>query len=226
MVANKKGPGMGTQSPNALEDMLNELASGNAFSKRKYMAVALYKLCGDNIAHLKIESASARRQSIMVGKAPQPAMQPEFLLKKLKPTGGDNQPPKETNTTNPSTLNLPKLNPVGAKTGSGPGGDANGKISPRDSTAQPGLSAVKPSTPKQAATPTPAPVKQVTNEPKTTVAPTTATSPTPTSPTPAAQSSNQSATSKPVEAKSPTIDKKKDKKEKEKKSKEKEKKKK
>lgn len=35
MVANKKGPGMGTQSPNALEDMLSELASGNAFSKRK-----------------------------------------------------------------------------------------------------------------------------------------------------------------------------------------------
>jgi hypothetical protein len=172
----------------------------------------------------------------MVGKAPQPAMQPEFLLKKLKPTGGDNQPPKEANTTSPGTLNLPKLNHVGAaKTGSG---DVNGKTSPRDATTQPQLSPVKPSTPKQAATPTPAPVKQaVAAESKlavTTTAPTaTTTSPTPTSPTPTAKTtaqpsltSSQSATSPKAEVKSPSADKKKDKKEKEKKSKEKEKKKK
>jgi hypothetical protein len=212
MVANKKGPGMGTQSPNALEDMLSELASGNAFSK---------------------QSASARRQSIMVGKAPQPAMQPEFLLKKLKPTGGDNQPPKEANTTSPGTLNLPKLNHVGAaKTGSG---DVNGKTSPRDATTQPQLSPVKPSTPKQAATPTPAPVKQaVAAESKPAVATTAPTAtPPPTSPTPTAKTtaqpsltSSQSATSPKAEVKSPSADKKKDKKEKEKKSKEKEKKKK
>lgn len=180
---------------------------------------------------LNIESASARRQSIMVGKAPQPAMQPEFLLKKLKPTGGDNQPPKEPNTSSPGTLNLPKLNHVGAaKTGSG---DVNGKTSPHDTAAQPQLSPVKPSTPKQAAAPTPAPAKQATaTEPKpaatATTAPTTAptTASTTASPptSPKTLTNSQAATSPKAEVKPSSTDKKKDKKEKEKKSKEKKKK--